>query len=145
MLKTFLVIDSTILPDAFMKVVEVKELLRMQPNKGISDAVREIGISRSTFYKYKDYIFSLSEGMVGNKATLSFLLKDERGILSSILNLLSQSDANVLTINQDIPINKIANVSITIEIAHLNIGIHELIERISALYGVVKCELLALE
>ena len=70
-----------------MKVVEVKELLRMQPSKGISDAVREIGISRSTFYKYKDYIFSLSEGMVGNKATLSFLLKDERGILSSILNL----------------------------------------------------------
>lgn len=144
-MKTFLVIDSTIVPEAYLKVLAVKELLRKEPSKGISDAVREIGISRSTFYKYKDYIFSLSEGMAGSKATLSFLLMDERGILSSILQMLSSCDANILTINQDIPINKIANVSITIEISHLNRGIHDMIEEISALYGVAKCELLALE
>lgn len=144
-MKKFLVIDSSILPEVFSKVLEAKELLRTNSSKGISDIVKQVGISRSTFYKYKDYVFSLSEGMVGNKATLSFLLKDERGILSSILKILSENDANILTINQDIPINKIANVSITIEIANIKVGVHDLIDSIGNLYGVVKCELLALE
>ena len=144
-MKKIIVIESSILPDVFEKVLEAKELLRLQKSPGISDVVRQVGISRSTFYKYKDHVFSLSEGMVGNKATLSFLLKDERGILSSILKLLSDNEANVLTINQDIPINKTANVTITIEISHLTVGVHELVEKVEDLYGVAKCELLALE
>lgn len=138
-------IDSSILPDVFEKVIEAKEILRLKQGFGISDAVKQVGISRSSFYKYKDHVFSLSEGMVGNKATLSFLLKDERGILSSILKLLSDREANVLTINQDIPINKIANVSITIEISHLTVEVQDLIKEIEELYGVVQCNLLALE
>ncbi len=144
-MKKFLVINSEILPDVFTKVLEAKEILRLNSGKGISEIVKEVGISRSTFYKYKDYVFSLSEGMVGSKAILSFLLKDEMGILSSVLKLLSENNANVLTINQDIPINKIANASITIEISGLKVDIHELVEMIGNLYGVVKCDLLALE
>ena len=144
-MKKFLVINSTILPEVFTKVLEAKEMLRLSSGKGISEVVKEVGISRSTFYKYKDYVFSLSEGMVGNKAILSFLLKDEKGILSSVLKLLSDNDANILTINQDIPINKTANASITIEISGLKVGIYEMVEEIEKLYGVVKCDLLALE
>lgn len=144
-MKKFLVINSTILPEVFTKVLEAKEMLRLSSGKGISEVVKEVGISRSTFYKYKDYVFSLSEGMVGSKAILSFLLKDEKGILSSVLKLLSDNDANILTINQDIPINKTANASITIEISGLKVGIYEMVEEIEKLYGVVKCDLLALE
>ena len=83
--------------------------------------------------------------MVGNKAILSFLLKDERGTLSSILKHLSSNEVNILTINQDLPINKIANVSITIEISKMETDIDTLIENLKMLNGVVKAELLALE
>ena len=144
-MKKLLVIDSSVLPDVFEKVLEVKELLRLTKNHKIGDAVKQVGISRSTFYKYKDHVFSLSEGMAGHKAILSFMLKDEKGTLSSILKILSDYDANILTINQDIPINKTANVSITIEISQLDVDIHFLVNIIENTYGVVRCELLALE
>lgn len=144
-MKRFLVVDSRILPDVFEKVLTAKELLRTNSVKGISDAVKQVDISRSTFYKYKDYVFALSEGMLGNKAIISFLLKDEMGNLSSILNHLSKRKANVLTINQDLPINRIANLSITIEISSLSIDIDTLIEELRTLNGIVKAELLALE
>lgn len=144
-MKRFLVVDSRILPDVFEKVLTAKELLRTNSVKGISDAVKQVDISRSTFYKYKDYVFALSEGMIGNKAIISFLLKDEMGTLSSILTHLSKREVNVLTINQDLPINRIANLSITIEISNLAIDIDTLIEELRQLDGIVKAELLALE
>ena len=144
-LKKFLVIDSSVLPEVFEKVLTAKELLRTNSVKGISEAVKKVDISRSTFYKYKDYVFGLSEGMVGNKAIHSFLLKDERGTLSSIMKHLSSNEVNILTINQDLPINKIANVSITIEISKMETDIDTLIENLKMLNGVVKAELLALE
>lgn len=144
-LKKFLVIDSSVLPEVFEKVLTAKELLRTNNAKGISEAVKKVDISRSTFYKYKDYVFSLSEGMVGNKAIISFLLKDERGTLSPILKFFSDNDVNILTINQDLPINKIANVSITIEISKMEAEIDTLVENLKKLNGVVKAELLALE
>lgn len=144
-MKKLLVIDSEVLPSVFVKVLEVKEILRSTNYKKIGEAVKQVGISRSTFYKYKDYVFPLSDGMVGHKATLSFMLKDEKGVLSSILKCLSDSNANILTINQDIPINKIANVSITIEISQLSKDIHELMDTIKETQGVVDCELLAIE
>lgn len=144
-MKKFLVIESNVLPEIFSKVLEAKEILRINPKLGVTEVVKKIGISRSTFYKYKDFVFSLSEGMIGNKATLSFLLMHEKGILSSILKTLSDNDANILTINQDIPINKIANVSITLEISTLRTDINLLIEHLSLIKGVVRCELLALE
>lgn len=144
-MKKFLVIDSSVLPDVYIKVLEAKELIRLNPKQGITDIVKQVGISRSTFYKYKDFVFSLSEGMVGNKATLSFLLMHKKGVLSSILKFLSDNNANILTINQDIPINKIANVSITIEISSLECDVHDITETIKTFSGVVQCELLALE
>lgn len=144
-MKKFLVIESNVLPEIFSKVLEAKEILRINPKLGVTEVVKKIGISRSTFYKYKDFVFSLSEGMIGNKATLSFLLMHEKGILSSILKTLSDNDANILTINQDIPINKIANVSITLEISTLKTDINFLVEHLSLIKGVVRCELLALE
>ncbi len=144
-MRKFLVINSEVLPEVFSKVLQAKEKLRLTNSKGVSEIIKEVGISRSTFYKYKDHVFSLTEEMVGNKATLSFLLKDEPGILSSILHILSDNDVNILTINQDIPINKIANVTITMEISKLAIDIQNLIDMLTCLHGVVRCELLALE
>ena len=143
-LKKIIAIDSTVLPNVFIKVLEVKEILRLNPDKGISDVVKKVGISRSTFYKYKDYVFSLSESIVGTKAIIGIVLIDEKGVLSSVLNILSKNDANILTINQDIPINKVANASITIDTASLKGSVEDLISKINNNYGVLKCTLLAL-
>lgn len=144
-MKKLLIIDSSILPPVYLKVVEAKELLRTGKAKGITDAVRQLDISRSTFYKYKDYVFNISEGMIGNKATISFLLDHETGVLSSILQILAEKGANVLTISQDIPINKIANLSITFEMSTMSIDIDHLMNLLKTVRGVVRTELIAME
>lgn len=144
-MKKLLIIDSSILPPVYLKVVEAKELLRTGKAKGITDAVRKLDISRSTFYKYKDYVFNISEGMIGNKATISFLLDHETGVLSSILQILAEKGANVLTISQDIPINKIANLSITFEMSTMEIDVDRLMNLFKSVKGVVRTELIAME
>ena len=144
-MKKFLIIDSNILPSVYEKVVQAKELLRTGQAKGITDAVKKLNISRSTFYKYKDHVFNVSEGMIGNKATISFLLSHETGVLSSILNIFATHKANVLTISQDIPINGIANLSITFEMSNLIIEMDDFIQQLTDMDGVVKTELIAME
>lgn len=144
-MKKFLIIDSTILPSVYEKVVEAKEMLRTGRAKGITDAVKQLGISRSTFYKYKDYVFNISEGMIGNKATISFLLNHEPGVLSSILRTLAENKANVLTISQDIPINKIANLSITFDMSNMEIEMDSFLTILKRINGVVRIELIAME
>ncbi|MCK4258248.1 MAG: ACT domain-containing protein [Halanaerobiales bacterium] len=141
----YLVIDKEILPDVFEKVIQVKELLRTGSAKEITEAVKRVGISRSTYYKYKDYVFTISEGARGKKVTIAFLLSHQLGVLSSILNMISNGHGNVLTINQDIPINNIANVSITFDISDLNKDFEELLNEIKELEGVVKLDLIAME
>jgi len=144
-MKKFLIIDSTILPSVYEKVVEAKEMLRTGKAKGITDAVKKLGISRSTFYKYKDHVFNVSEGMIGNKATVSFLLNHEPGVLSLILRTLAENKANVLTISQDIPINKIANLSITFDMSNMEIEMDVFLTILKRINGVVRVELIAME
>lgn len=141
----YLVIDKKILPDVYQKVIEAKELLRTGKVKEVTEAVKKVGISRSTYYKYKDFVFTLSEGSKGKKATLAFLLSHEMGVLSNILNFISESRGNVLTINQDIPINDVANVSITFDISNIKEDIQNMIKDIKQIKGVEKIELIAME
>lgn len=143
--KKYLIIDTEILPEVYEKVLEVKELLRTGRAKGITEAVQMIGISRSTFYKYKDFIFSSSEGTKGQKVTVTLLLSHTPGILSNLLNKLAFWNVNILTINQDIPINNVANVSITFDISEAKTGIDDLMKGLSSIKGVVKAELIAME
>ena len=132
-MRKFLVIDTSALPDIYEKVLYAKELLRMKEVKGINEAVRLAGISRSTFYKYKDYVFSLSESTLTKKATIHFMLKHEKGILASILQILADSKHNT------------ADLSITFDMKNMDIQIEEILEEISALDGVVNVEIIALE
>lgn len=141
----FLIIDARILPDIFTKVVKVKELLRTKKVKDISEGVRRVGISRSTYYKYKDAVFSLSEGIVGHKITVGLVLAHKAGTLSKILDMIAQKEGNILTINQDIPINNAATVSITFDASKLEIEVNELLGYIRNLKNVIKVNLLAVE
>ncbi|MCM8709796.1 ACT domain-containing protein [Clostridium sp. SYSU_GA19001] len=141
----YLVIDKQILPDIFQKVIDAKELLRTGKVKEVTEAVKSVGISRSAFYKYKDYVFTLSEERKGKKVTLFFLLNHEAGVLSNILNLISSYKGNILTINQDIPINNVANVSITFDISDIEISVEDIFSRLKEIKGVDKVELIGME
>ena len=111
----FFLVDSAILPEVFSKVIEVKKILSTGKVKTVNDAVKEVGISRSAFYKYRDYVFPFYETSRGKVITLFFVVEDFSGILSSIINIIAEANANILTINQNIPINGLADVTISIE------------------------------
>ncbi len=144
-MKKFLVVDTGALPDIYEKVLRAKELIRMKEVRGISGAVRTVGISRSTFYKYKDYVFSLSESTLSKKATVHFMLKHKSGVLAKILDIMAKNSANILTINQNIPINNTADVSITFDMTKMEVEVDDMLSEIKKLDGVVNSELIALE
>lgn len=145
MVQKYYIVDERAIPEIFIKVVKVKELLSTGMAKDISDAVSKIGISRSTYYKYKDYIFAASEGILGHKATFSFLINHRPGALSSILNFIAENNGNILTINQNIPINKTANVTITVDMSNVDITSDELIKSIKSLNDVIDAYIIAME
>lgn len=142
---TFLLVDSSVLPDVFIKVMEVKKILSKGIVKTVNDAVREVGISRSAYYKYKDYVFPFYETSRGKVITLLFVVEDFSGILSHIINEIAYAKANILTINQNIPINGLADVTISIETTGMVKDIKELMDEISKIEGVRKHDILARE
>lgn len=144
MLSNYLIVSKEILPDYFDKVIEAKSLIDSGQAKGVSEAVKKVGISRSTYYKYKDYVYAPSDNL-GRKATLSLVLEHKRGILSTILNEIADKDGNILTINQDIPINNHAIVTITLDILNTTDSIDQIVDHLSNIQGVASIKLIAIE
>ena len=141
----FLIVNSKVLPDIFEKVILVKELLYTGEVKDISEGVKTVGISRIANYKYKDNVFLVSEALKGQKATIALLLNHEAGVLSKVLDKIAENGGNIITINQDIPINKAANVTITCDISGLKIDIKELLNKINLVDNILKSKLIAME
>lgn len=139
----FYLVDSFILPEVFSKVIEVKKILSSGKIKTVNEAVKEVGISRSAYYKYKDYIFPFYETTRGKVVTLFFVVEDFSGILSSIINKIASAKANILTINQNIPINGLADVTVSIETFDMKDELQNLMREIEKIEGVRKCEILA--
>jgi len=142
---TYFLVDSSVLPEVFTKVIEVKKILGMGKIKTVNDAVKEAGMSRSAFYKYKDYVFPFYETSRGRVITLFFVVEDFSGILSSIINKVAQAKANIVTINQNVPINGLADVTISIETVGMLKDIKEMMEEIGRIEGVRRQEILARE
>ncbi|HHW47984.1 MAG TPA: ACT domain-containing protein [Clostridiaceae bacterium] len=142
---TYLLVDASVLPDVFTKVIEVKKILSKGIVKTVNEAVKEVGISRSAYYKYKDSVFPFYETSRGKVITLLFVVEDFSGILSRIINEIALAKANILTINQNIPINGLADVTISIETAGMVKDIKELMDEIGKIEGVRKHEILARE
>ena len=132
----YYIVKKTALPDFFSKVVEARELINTGAVKEISEAVRIAGISRSTYYKYKDQVFLPSEGDMVKKAVFSMILKHEKGVLGRVLNVLSDHGANILTITQNPPIGGRASVVISMDISSVTVGISSLIESLANIDGV---------
>lgn len=141
----YLIVDKSILPDYFEKVIEVRNLLRDGKFQNVSEAVKEVGISRSTYYKYKDFIFSPSDSNIGRKALISIMLEDKKGALSEILNFFYSLECNIITINQNIPINEVASIIISMDISDTKIPIEEILTALKNISYVVSARLVALE
>jgi len=131
----FLLVDLSVLPEVFTKVVEAKRYMAQGKAKSYSDAAKMAGISRSAFYKYKDFVFKYS-GSGGNTLSLNAALSDRAGVFSALTAALYDCGANIITVSQGLPENGKANVSLTVSISS-EIGADGLINRLLETDGVI--------
>lgn len=138
-----IVVDASVLPDVIGKVLEVKKLLANREEKSSAAACKRIGISRSAYYKYKDCVFSYEDKLTQRIISLHAVLRDEAGVLSSVLSALYAAEANILTVNQNIPIDGVAEVTFSIRLGSTLRNPHELEERLLQVEGVVHVRILS--
>ncbi len=143
--KEYYLVDKKVLPEVFLKVIDVKQKLNVGESASVNEAVRKVGLSRSAYYKYKDAVMPFYETTNGKKVTLLITVENFQGILSSILNIVASSRANILTINQNIPINGLADISISLETASMFGSLEDLLGDINKLAGVRSCKVLSRE
>ena len=139
----FYIVAAEALPEIFIKVAQAKQMLQTGEVSTVGAATREVGISRSAFYKYKDAVQPFNNMKAGRIITFYVMLKDNPGVLSNILTIFAASGANILTINQNIPTNGCAAVTISAETSEMPSSLEDLLSRVSAASGVVKFEILA--
>ena len=145
MLENYLIVHKSILPDYFESVLQAKHLLEEGKAKNVMQATRMAGISRSTFYKYKDYILEPVHISDGRKAVISMLLSHETGILSHVLTVISGAGASILTITQSLPVHGKASVTVTLDISGMPGPISGLLKDIDECTGVENTKLTAID
>ncbi|MBP3239241.1 MAG: ACT domain-containing protein [Oribacterium sp.] len=126
----YFVVRTKALPTVLKKVVEVKSLLESEKGISIAEATERAGISRSSFYKYKEDIFPFYDSTKGKTVTLVIQMRDELGYLSKICSKISEYRANILTIHQSIPINSIVTLTVSIEVREDTSDINTMIREI---------------
>lgn len=141
----FLIVDKKILPNYFDKIVEAGNLLKQAKAKDVSEAVKMVGISRSTYYKYKDYIFTPNTDNACRKAIISMMLVHRQGILFKVLSLIAEMHASVWTINQNPPVNAQANVVLALDMTEAATPIDEILRRLNQIDGISSVRLIGME
>ena len=133
------------IPEVLLKVVEAKRLLESEKVLTIQEAVDAVGISRSSFYKYKDDIFPFHDNSQGTTITLTFQMDDEPGILSDVLKIIAEYRANILTIHQSIPVNGVATLTLSVEVLESTGNVSRMVEDMEEKHGVHYVKILARE
>lgn len=141
----YFVVKQKAVPEVLLKVVEAKRLLESEKVLTIQEAVDTVGISRSSFYKYKDDIFEFHDSSQGKTITLTFGMDDEPGLLSEVLKTIADFGANILTIHQSIPINGMASLSLSIQILKTTRDVSQMIADMENKKGVHHVKILAKE
>lgn len=145
MQNNYLIVNKSILPPYYEKVIKARELIETGEAADVSSAAKMCGISRSTYYKYKDYVFSPSGDSVCKKMIISFSLSHEAGKLVEVLNILSRVNANILTITQNLPIGGQAHVVLSLDAANMSVSSDELIDDLAKIQGTRHVKLVAVE
>ena len=141
--RKYYLVDAALLPETYLKVTKAKELLETGEAATVAEAVGRAGVSRSAFYKYKDAVSLFRDFSGRDIVTFHVLLRDKTGVLSSVLAVFAEAAANILTINQSIPINGAAVVTISAETGDMAVGMDAFLRRLGAEPGVIKIEILA--
>ncbi len=141
----YYIVRDEALPEVLTKVLEVKKMIECADGISIADAVKEVGISRSSFYKYKDAILPFFEAAKEKAITFGMKIDDEPGFLAEVLLLFKSYGMNVKTLHQTLPINRVADITCTVSIGEDSGDIRELIEDLEAKEKVHKIKILARE
>ena len=141
----YYVLKEKAVPEVLLKVVEAKRLLDSGKIVSVQDATEKVGISRSSFYKYKDDIFQFHDNSQGTTLTMTFNIDDEPGVLSDVLKNIADFGANILTIHQSIPINGIAALSISVQVLQTTGDISHMLDVLETQKGVHQVKILAKE
>ncbi|MCR5255782.1 MAG: ACT domain-containing protein [Acetatifactor sp.] len=141
----YFVVRQKAVPEVLLKVVEAKKLIESEKVETIQEAVDAVGISRSSFYKYKDDIFQFHDSLQGTTVTLTLQMDDEPGLLSDLLKIVAAYKGNILTIHQSIPISGVASLSISIQILQDTGNVSDMIETMESQKGVHHVKILAKE
>jgi chorismate mutase len=141
----YFVLKERAVPEVLLKVVEAKRLVESGRAPSVQDATEMVGISRSSFYKYKDDIFPFHEKAKGKTITMVMQLDDEPGLLSVILKIVAEYHANILTIHQSIPINGIASLTLSVDILQQTGNVEEMMRQIEEMDGIHAVKILGQE
>ena len=139
----YYLVEAAMLPEIFLKVEDAKELLQTGAADTVAEAVAQVGISRSAFYKYKDAVSPFQDMKRGHILTFHVLLRDKPGVLSSVLGTFAECGVNILTINQSIPVNGAANVTVSAETGGMITDMETLLNQLRDADGVLKAEVMA--
>ena len=141
----YYVVKKKAVPEDLLSVVKAKRLLESGRVMTIQEAVDQVGISRSSFYKYKDDIFPFHDNTQGRTVTFIFEMDDEPGLLSDLLKIVAEYGANILTIHQSIPINGTASLSISIQVLQSTKDVSQMVEKMERQRGVHYVKILSKE
>lgn len=141
----YFVVKQKAVPEVLLKVVEAKKLLESERAITVQEATDKVGISRSSFYKYKDDILPFYDNTKGKTITLVVQMDDEQGLLSDLLHVVAVYRANILTIHQSIPVNGVATLTLSVEIRENTGNVSGMIEELENLNGIHYVKILARE
>ena len=141
----YFVLKQKAVPEVLLKVVEAKRMLDSDPSMTVQEATDQLGISRSSFYKYKDDIFPFHDNAKGKTITMVIQLDDEPGLLSVVLRIVADYHANILTIHQSIPVNGIASLTLSVDVLNETGDISQMVDTIEQQQGIHYLKILARE
>ena len=139
----YYLVEASVLPEIFAKVIEAKELLETGQVRTVADAVARVDISRSAFYKYKDFVSPFQDMSRGHLVTFNLELLDRQGVLSSVLAIFAENGANILTINQSIPTSGVAPVTITAATENMQTTMELFMAALKSAEGVIRVHIMA--
>ena len=142
---TYFVLKEKAVPEVLLKVVEAKRLLDSGRCVSVQEATEQVGISRSSFYKYKEDIFPFRENVRGKTITMVIQLEDEPGVLSEILQTVAKYHANILTIHQSIPVNGVASLTLSVDVLSDTGDVSDMVETMEKTQGIHYVKILARE
>ena len=141
----YFVVKQKAVPEVLLKVVEAKKLLESERAITVQEATDKVGISRSSFYKYKDDIFPFYDNTKGKTITLVVQMDDEQGLLSDLLHVVAVYKANILTIHQSIPVNGVATLTLSVEVRENTGNVSSMVEELEEQDGIHYVKILARE